>query len=311
MSARIRSNRPARALRAARQSRGFTERRRRRGLIGGISVVVALAAWIFVLSRLSYISALEITHVDIYGEPDLSSAMQAAAMASIDGSYAGLFSRANSLIYPREAIARAVASTSPRIDNVAISRNGLHGLSISVSEKAPEAVICADLPDLGDQASMPLGKECYLADADAYLYRHAEDDASAARLMRFYMPDLPDTGILGVQATSTAAFKRLEDLVRSVATAGVNVQAMLVRGDGDYELYADNPSGSSMVVIQMNESAGLATERDNLLAFWNKMVLDARAAGKPVAWSEIKLQYPPNVYSRPIDGRAADEKRPK
>lgn len=268
--------------------------------MGAVIGVAAIAVWVFVFSRLSYASFLEIDHVDVYGEPDLAPAMQAAALHALDGTYVGLFSRANTLIYPKDAIMRTVASSSPRIDAVSIARNGLHGLSISVSEKAPEAVVCADLPDLTDE-SMPLGDNCYLADSDAYLYRQATTtDADTAARMRFYIPALPDAGILGTQATSTAEFHRLENLVKSVADGGIKVHAMLVSDDGTYEIYADNPDGRSIVVIEMNEAAGLATERDNLLAFWARMVGDARTAGKPVAWSEIKLQYPPNVYSRPM-----------
>jgi hypothetical protein len=116
--------------------------------------------------------------------------------------------------------------------------------------------------------------------------------------MRYYLPMLPDSHVLGTQATSTTEFKRLESLVESVEKANIHVHAMLVQGDGSYELYADNPDGDSIVVIQMNERANLSTERDNLVAFWNRMVADAHAAGKKAAWTEIKTQFPPNVYSR-------------
>ena len=300
MLARTRSNRLRSNKLRAGQSATFADRRRKRLVIGSITGVVALAVWVFVFSRLSYASFLQINQIDVYGEADLAPHMQAAALQALDGSYAGLFSRADTLIYPKADIVRAVASSSPRIDSVKVSRNGLHGLSISVSEKAPEAVICADLPDLTDE-SMPLGHSCYLADADSYLYRQATSSgADAASRMRFYIPALPDTGVLGTQATSTQEFKRLETLVRSVTDSGIHVHAMLINEDDSYELYADNPDGGSIVVIEMNEEAGLSMERDNLVAFWNKMVTDARAAGKKVAWSEIKLQYPPNVYSRPM-----------
>lgn len=310
MLARTRSNKLRSNRLRTGQSATFAERRRKRLIVASIAGVVALAVWVFVFSRLSYASFMQIDHVDVYGEADLAPHMQAAALGALDGSYAGIFSRANTLIYPREDIVREVASTSPRIDDVRISRNGLHGLSITVSEKAPEAVICADLPDLTDE-TMPLGHNCYLSDANSYMYRPATStDADTSARLRFYIPALPDGGVLGTQATTTEEFGRLENLVRSVSDSGIRVHAMLINEDGGYELYADNPDGASIVVIEMNESAGLSRERDNLVAFWNRMVSDARAAGKQVAWSEIKLQYPPNVYSRPMH-EAAPAKQKK
>jgi hypothetical protein len=242
---------------------------------------------------------MQITAIDTYGDEMLATPMRLATMNALDGSYLGLFSRANTFLYSKSAITRAIASTSPRIDSVAVTRTGLHGLSVTVSEKAPEAVICADLPDVSD-TDIPMGANCYLVDADAYLYK-AVDDPDAANYMRYYLPELPETNILGIQATSTANFKRLESLVASVEKSNIHVHAMLVQGDGSYELYADNPDGDSLVVIQMNERANLTTERDNLVAFWNRMVSDAHVAGKSVAWSEIKTQFPPNVYSRASD----------
>jgi len=281
------------------QSRSFAERKRRRTIIGVVALVVALGTWTYSLSRVSFLEFMQVSTIETYGDDMLAMPMRAATLDALEGTYLGLFSRSNVFLYSKAAIAEAVASTSPRIENVAVTRSGLRGISVTVSEKAPEAVICAELPDVSD-TDIPLGKRCYLADADAFLYRIV-DDPDATNYMRYYLPTLPEGNLLGTQATSTTEFKRLVDLVSSVEKANIHVHAILVQGDGGYELYADNPDGDSIVVIQMNERANLAVERDNLVAFWNRMVADAHAAGKKAAWSEIKVQFPPNVYSRAIE----------
>ena len=276
-----------------------------RAVTGFVAGGVAIVTWLFILSRLSSLSALAITDVAVYGvEPDLIPAMQAAAIRELDGNYMGLFSKADTLIYPKQAIIREVASTSPRIDNVNVSRNGLHALTISVSEKTPSEVICADLPDLSD-TSQSVSKNCYFADEDSFMFKKATEP-EAQNYLRYYIPDLPDTDITGTLATSSATFKKLEDIVGNIKSAGINVHSILVKGDGGYELYADNPSGpSSVVVIQMNDRAPLSTQSDNLIAFWNRMTADARVKGQNIGWSEIKLQYPPNIYSRALEGKSA------
>ncbi|HEX7724662.1 MAG TPA: hypothetical protein VF438_02930 [Candidatus Paceibacterota bacterium] len=282
-----------------RHSNSFAQRRRRRAIIGIVATIAAFAAWTFCLSRISFLESLQINAVDAYGDEMLATPMRLATMNALDGAYIGLFSRANAFLYSKSAVIKAVASTSPRINSVAVARTGLRTLSVTVSEKAPEAVICADLPDVTD-SDIPMGKNCYLADADAYLYKTV-DDPDAANYMRYYLPELTAANALGTQATTTTQFKRLGALVASIEKAGIHVHAMLVQRGGIYELYADNPDGNSIVVIQMNERANLETEYNNLVAFWNHMVSDAHAAGKKIGWSEIKTQFPPNVYSRAID----------
>jgi hypothetical protein len=77
---------------------------------------------------------------------------------------------------------------------------------------------------------------------------------------------------------------------------------VLMEDGGEYELYAHNPpafsttsSDQSTVVIHFNDAAGLGTERDDLILFWDTMVAKAGASGSMPEWSDIKLQYPPNI----------------
>lgn len=263
-----------------------------------------MLAWIFVLSRLSFMPFLAVSEVRVYGaEQEIQARMVSAAWAAMDGTYGGLFSRSNMFLYPRSDIAAAVSSSSPRIDHVAVSRS-LGTVSISASEKVPEAVVCSDLPDLAEDA-LAKGSRCYLADDDGYIFRTATS-TDAERFMRYYLPAMASARASDIIGSTTPKFATLQPLIKSIKMAGIGVQAVLIKGSDSYELYASNPSGRSLVVIQMSERVPLAVQRDNLLAYWSKMISDSRIEGRELEWSEIKLQYPPNVYSRMAGDRAAE-----
>lgn len=280
------------------QSKGFAQRRKRRTWTGAVAGVVSVLAWAFVLSRLSFLPGLMIYQIDVYGvEQLLVPRLQAAVVQALGGSYAGMFSRSNSLIYPRIAIETALAGTSPQIAQVSVKRSGMHTLEVTVSEKAPEAIICADLPDL-TESELTLTDNCYFADQAGYIFKRA---LVGQDVVRYYMPELTGKQVLGTYATTTEKFATIRTLMADLNTAGISTNSILIGENGDYEIYAHNPAADSIVVIHMDDAAGLATERDNLIAYWNRMISDGRAKGRIPEWAEIKLQFPPNVYSRQVE----------
>jgi hypothetical protein len=229
--------------------------------------------------------------------------METAAYGALQGSYLGLFSKSNAFIYPGSAVAAAVASSSPKVETVSIKLSGLHSLAISVSEKTPAALICTDLPNWDESGALSPEADCYFSDENGFVFDRAPVDAGTP-YNRYYVPSLSGSDpVIGLFATSTAEFRSLQKFVDSVKAAGIETEAMLMKDNGEYELYAHNPpvaSGSAssdqgIVVIHLSDAAGLGTERDNLILFWNTMVDKARASGTKAAWSDIKLQYPPNI----------------
>ena len=287
----------------SRQSRPFSERRRRRTFLGFAAALVIIVSLLFIFSRLSFLPAFSIETVDVYGaDATATAAMEAAAYGAIQGSYLGLFSKANAFIYPGEAVALAVASSSPKVDTVSVKLSGLHSLAVSVSEKTPAAVICADLPNWDESGALSPEAGCYFADLNGLIFDKAPADLTAS-YNRYYVPALSGSDpVIGLSATSTAGFKSLQGFVNGIKAADIRTEAVLMEDGGVYELYAYNPSvvsaaspGESIVVIHFNDAAGLGTERDNLILFWKTMVDKAKASGAKIGWTDIKLQYPPNI----------------
>lgn len=292
------------------QSKSFARTRRERRIWAAGLIVVVLLAWIFVLSRLSYLNAFSINNVQVYGaDPDIVATLRSAALSELDGSYLKLFARADAALYPKTAIAAAIMAASPRINSVDIHHAGIHGLSVTVNERTPAAIVCNELPDFTSDPESD--SNCYFADSRGLIFESASTSASELP-DRYYEPDL--SAPLGSYATSTAEFEGLQSFMRQAHEAGLEPMGMLFKDNGEYEFYVMNPSAISssaghagevatgtapdIAVIYLNDAAGLPTELSDLTAFWNKEMSDGRAAGNLPRFESIDLRYGSNVFYR-------------
>src|SRR3989344_1472369 len=109
-------------------------------------------AGIFVLLAVFFLSAwgsrregVSISDIKIIGTASVSEKeVLAFADDALRGSYWGLFSRKNSLIYPKDALERGLFENFPHIANVAISRKSLRELSVEVNEREPSYLWCGE-----------------------------------------------------------------------------------------------------------------------------------------------------------------------
>lgn len=284
-----------------RQSRSFETRRRRRKATGWVAGMAALAAWTFVLYSLASHPALAISKIEIFGvEVEAAPVMESAAWKAMEGRYVGIFPRASTLMYPDMAIVREVASSSPRVHSVKVSKSGLNSLAIAIAERTPEAVVCADLPDL-TESRLAESDRCYFADARGYLFKPLRSSRPQGMPV-IYTPGIAPSGpamdLSGTFATSTERFLAMKGLMAELVSAGIGARGLLLKDGRDIEIYADNPDGASMVVIKMDDRSPFWLQRENLVAFWHKVTADGRANGALPSWTEIKAQYPPNIYYR-------------
>jgi len=294
------------------QSRKFHDRQKTRLVFVAALIVISAGTWIFSLSRLSWLSVFTVDTVVVKGaDPDIAPVLQARALSMLSGSYLGIFSRANSFMYPRAAMTAAVLAASPRVSSVKVSPSSLHALDIDVTEKAPASIVCAGLPDFSrDDAD-----GCYFTDQAGLILGPAPSFTGHV-YNRYYMPALADnaTGtaeLSGQLATSTPEFNALQDFYNGAAGAGIGVAAILSKDGGEYELYADNParaglgasatattSDPDLAVIYFNDAGSLPVELADLVSFWKNRVSAAAAAHTNVGFDYIDLRYGSNIYYR-------------
>jgi len=187
-----------------------------------------------------------------------------------------------------------VASSSPRILSSDVSRDGWNGIVVSVSEKPPAAIVCGNLPDFSANDALSDDGDCYAADASGYLFEKMPATGGAQQYVRYYIPSLPDSQVIGTQATSSAEFTALQSFVAGARSAGIKPEAVLMKDGGEYEMYSDDP----FIVVYFNDKAGLSAELSDLTAFWSHMSSRSAAAGADQGFEYIDLRYGSNVFYR-------------
>lgn len=295
--------------RASRQSKGFIAKRRARAVISIVGSLIALSVIISGASWVSSFDSLTITEVIVRGvdagvEAD---ALKASALQSLKGKYMGIFSRANTVIYSQDSISDTIIRDFPWVDSVSIEREGAHRIELEVTEREPAALVCTTFPDFnGTDLSLEDPGSCYFADGTGVIFRKAPS-FSGNVYRRYYMPDLIADAtttdmIVGTMATSSVGFVGLDEFYLSIAQQGITVDAILVKPDGEYELYARNPASvdhpASTVVVYFNAGSPLQEQATNLVSFWKHMMDKARTNGMPIRFDSIDVRYGANVFYR-------------
>jgi hypothetical protein len=255
-----------------------------------------------------------INSVQIFGaDQDITQSLNEVAEHTLTGSYLWMFSRQSTLVYPKGALISAISTASPRIQEVAVRRDGWNTLIVTVTQKVPEAVVCVTLPDWnGDTLNTESSEGCYFADQTGYIFKEAPA-FSGHVYNRYYAPDTLDTSssstdAVGHIATSTEEFARLQHVYAIIRSAGIDLQAILIKQGGEYELYVGQKGAttstsnqSDTFVIYANTLRPLETQVSNLISFWNKMNTDSTLK-KAVAqrFEYIDIRYGSNVFYRLI-----------
>ncbi len=295
------------------QSKSFTRTRHTRLLlICGVSIVL-ICIVVFGIVKSINANVFHIDTVQIFGaDEDTVSSLHTIADQTLDGSYMGLFSHRSSLIYPHDSLVAAIISTSTRILQVTIRRDGWHSLIISVNNKVPVAIACTTLPDWDGDTLNTDSDSCYLTDHTGYMFKKSAS-MSGQIYNRYYVPDVLDLSTstdidgLGYMATSTTEFMSLQNLYESIKSAEMDPQALLIKAGGEYELYihqkgpsTGTTSTNNMAVIYFNNARPFDVQLSNLLSFWGRMSSDSAIKKVHARFEYLDIRYGSNVFYRLI-----------
>jgi len=213
-----------------------------------------------VVSWLTKLSVFTINSIQITGaDSDIAPTLQTVAEQTLFGNYLGIFSRKSIVTYPRSALVRSLRAVSPRIDDVVVRIDGLHQILIAIIEKVPSAIACPELPDF-DNMSIA---DCYLVDQSGLAFQKTTDSFPQT-FNRYYVPD----SVLGSNIASSTKFLQLQKAYDSVKANNIDVLAILLKPNNEYEMYVKSPQKSDMTVIYLNEAQPIPDEISNLITFW-------------------------------------------
>jgi hypothetical protein len=273
------------------QSKKFVAHKKTKKYFIWLLFAVNIFLLFFCLSKITYVDFLTIKNISVYGTRDnISINIQNKVLELLDRSYLGIFSKSNTLLYPKSVLLASIQSIAPQVQSLKIERDGLQGLRISVTEKVPKAIVCAGLPDMSaedniiDQVS-----DCYVADWSGLIFDQASTSTDPS-LNLYFIPSLGDMSTTSLQliftkyATSTEEFILLQNFYDSTKKAGLSPRFILIKDKGEYEMYADD------TVVYFNDQRPIVEELQNLITFWKN--------ASSTKYESIDIRYGSNIFYR-------------
>ncbi|MES2930644.1 MAG: hypothetical protein V4665_02575 [Patescibacteria group bacterium] len=238
--------------------------RKKRRLRICILVIVFCAVLVGALAYFSFhprltISSVVVTGTRIIDAPDV----EARVRMDLKGRYFSLFSRANSFIYPRQFIRDDIIASFPRIETLAVSRDSLSALRISITERAGSYLYCGSaIPEI----EMDIGENCYFVNDDGYIFDTAPY-FSGNLFFKYYLAQDPSVlEPLGSQMMDADRFHELARFIDKTRTLGFKPIYITLASDGIHTLYLDHVRSDTTPKIIFNADNDLSVILDNLSA---------------------------------------------
>ncbi len=276
------------------QSKQFESRKKAQIYLKSFLIVLDIFLVIFAFSKITYLNVLQIKDISVVGtRPDIATNIKDRTEKILDGSYLGLFSKANLFLYPRSRLSASIENIAPEIQSISIRRNGLRGLKIDVVPKQVSAKVCAGLPEpsfIENIDSEPAN--CYLVDWSGKIFGPSNLASTTGNTNVYFIPDLDvastSTEILvNRYATTSSEFTDLQTFYNQSRDSELEPKFILVKESGEYEMYAKD------TVIYFNNQSSLSSQLQNLILFYNKMSKEQNTE-----FEYIDVRFGSNVFYR-------------
>lgn len=262
-------------------------KRKRRAYRIRLSILVCILVISFIgaLAYFSSYSRVTLHSIVVSGTHIINpSNIESLVKEDISGKYIYLFTKANSLIYPKKKIYNNILNRFPRIDKLSIYRDNLTTLHIEISERSGSYLYCgATVPEVESE----IGENCYFINDDGYVFDRAPY-FSGNVYFKYYLtlPEGNYNNPLGLQILPPERFHSLAQFIDGVTTLGFKPTYVILDGDGNGELFLNNKEGTSSPKIMFKNNDTIITMLDNLSV----------SMGKPEFANEIKSKYTTLLY---------------
>lgn len=293
----------------SKQSTVFIKKKKRRNITLSVLIFVIIATGLFSLSALSKLSYLSIGDINVQFDKNTDQKIVASIGQIISGKYMNIFSKSNIYLYPKKEIISFINKNFPNTGSVSMSIGPYNSLNISIKEKSATAIVCPFLPDFGnDNTDKKNNEDCYYADDKGFVYAKAPD-FSGNVYKKIFLPEISNesttTSIVGSLATSTEIYRGIIQFMDKVEKNNIYTESILVKEDGEYELYVYNPifsdkisssTDASIAVVYFGTHDEVDKELSNLIAFWNNMTSLAKEKKNQIEFQNIDVRHGNHIY---------------
>jgi cell division septal protein FtsQ len=203
--------------------------RKRKGLAykyGGLVVFVfIIVAGIAFLTHANFLRATEVV---VEGNRIVEKSwLEGIARGELNDSYLGIFSKANTFLYPRQQVEQKISEQYKSIASVSASFDGLKKVLIKVTEFEPDYLWCVS--ESQDQ--------CFFMTRDAYVFSESADFSK--NIIFTYYGLIDSTDPVGKTYMPREKFSAINEFIESTKELGIAPVGLAVRSEGDYELFLE------------------------------------------------------------------------
>lgn len=193
-------------------------RRRRLVILTVIRTLFAVALFL-VMWQASYVPWMRVDSVAVSGIKALPREKMVERVGEeVSGAYAGIFSKRNIFLVPKRTIESALVREFPRIREVRLAADGMRGLSLSVVEREPEAILCRAKKT-----------ECFFMDGDGFVFAEAPQLAGTSFVR--YEAALADVPLGKYFMSSRGGFSELHQFVQSLGSLALFPKVVSLTGN--------------------------------------------------------------------------------
>ncbi|MEX1027423.1 MAG: FtsQ-type POTRA domain-containing protein [Candidatus Paceibacterota bacterium] len=318
------------------------QRRRRRRITLAVVLVVLLGGGFAVSAYVAQHSALTVRTVTVRGAAATpTSEIQQIAERHLSETYHWIYPKRNTLFIPKSAIRHDLQETFPRINGISISRSGLTGITIAISERQAYGMWCRDTggDSSGESELRPdRSASCYFLDENGYVYAPAATFSDEVYLTFYGSPrkasEVSRTHLLSTEeGTSTQAadevrlaqstssdrfiehpigntylgerFALLRDFLVQLEHLGLAPRSARAELSDDFHIELED--GGYLMVTLKEDGARLAQTLENLrlLLDTNDLHLQKKEAGRN-PFEYIDMRFGNRVFYKPLEDPVSD-----
>ncbi len=241
-----------------------------------LSAILLLGLPVF-LFHLSFwkVQTIEVLDNKVVAEDSIKK----VAENDMDGSYYFLFPRSNILLFPKAQIIQDIDRTFPRIKSTEIHMKSLTSFTITVSERTPNALWCADV-QTGTN-------DCYFLDEHGLVFDHAPEFTN--NVYSAYSGSINGDPI-GKTFVSSDEFNHIQSLITSLKALGLEPVSVSTILDGDYSIQLLQ---GEQILITTRESI------EQTLSNLDSVLSDPKLSlkqGSSLTFSSIDLRFGNKVF---------------
>lgn len=218
--------------------------RRRRQKIFAIKVLgcfLLLIGFVFLFSWLSKMSAIQIVEIKVSGNSAVEeNEIKKLITEEISKTYFGLFSKNSRFLYPKNKIEEKILNDLKEIEKIEIKSKGLKAMTVSVTERKPDSVWCADKDNNAENKNSKNADSCYFLDKEGMIFSNAPDFSGGTYI--HYYGLIGTSTPIGKTYFPSFKFKEINSFLNSLKGLGVIISEFRAETENDYEIYLENGS---------------------------------------------------------------------